>query len=248
MKSGGSPDGRQALDGIRGKLDRLGRPRFRLSCREADWFGANDRERLKAASRNRQVAVLRLDRLTGEDILKILHNNLKVDEPEKFVGEAHRKGLEPLLKNPQSLSMLVKAVGGAGDDWPETRLQTFDMACRTLLREHRQEHQVAKPDNVGISVLLDAAGRLCTVQLLAGCAGYTLPGTESDHEYPSLEQISGRDQKFFDMCWAPNCSNLQVKVVQPRFTAMWPSSWGAVSCRIGRKRLAGWAYSGLDDG
>ena len=194
-KRAGSPDGRQALDGIRGKLDRLGGPRFRLSCREADWFGANDRESLKVVSLNETVTVLRLDPLTDEDVLKILRDKLKADDPEKFVREAHQKGLETLLTNPQSLKMLAKAVESVGGDWPETRLQTFDMACRTLLREHRQEHQIAKPDNVGISVLLDAAGRLCTIQLLTGCAGYTLSGTESDHEYPSLEQISGRDQK-----------------------------------------------------
>ena len=194
-KRAGSPDGRTPLDEIRKKLDLLGRPRFRLSCREADWFGANDRDNLKAVSRNGQVVVLRLDLLTEADILKILRDNLKVDDPEKFTYEARQKGLETLLTNPQSLSMLVKAVEGAGGDWPETRMQTFDMACRTLLREHNREHQVVKPDSFDISGLMDAAGRLCVVQLLTGKAGYALPGTEGEHEYPGLEQISGEDQK-----------------------------------------------------
>ena len=194
-KRAGSLDGRTPLDGIRKKLDRLGRPRFRLSCREADWFGTNDRDKLKAVSRNGQVTVLRLDPLTDENIHKILRDNLKVDEPEKFVREAHQKGLKTLLTNPQSLKMLANAVAGAGGHWPETRIQTFDMACRTLLREHNKEHQVAKPDSVASSDLLDAVGRLCAVQLLTGSAGYTLPGTESDHEYLGLEQISVGDQK-----------------------------------------------------
>lgn len=188
-------DGRTPLDGIRKKLDRLDRPRFRLSCREADWFGANDRDNLKTVSRDGKVTVLRLDPLPNEDILKILRNNLKVDDPEKFVHEACQKGLDTLLTNPQSLKMLVKAVPGAGGDWPDTRMQTFEMACRTLLREHKQEHQVATQLSVDISNLLDTAGRLCAVQLLTGCAGYTLSGTESNYEYPGLEQISGGDQK-----------------------------------------------------
>ena len=195
-KRAGSLDGRTPLDGIRKKLDRLGRLQFRLSCREADWFGANDRDKLKAVSRNRQVTVLRLDPLTEADILKILRNNLKVDDPENFISKARQQGLETLLTNPQSLSMLVDAVAGAGGDWPETRIQTFDMACRTLLREHNQEHRLANPDSVAISDLLDAAGRLCAVQLLTGGAGYALPGTESDHEYLGLEQISGEGQKI----------------------------------------------------
>ncbi len=191
-----STDGRTPLDSMRGKLEQLGRPRFRFSCREADWFGANDRANLKAVSRDERVTVLRLDPLTDEDIIKILRDNLKVDDPEKFVSEAHQRELETLLTNPQSLSMLAKAVTGAGADWPKTRIQTFDMACRTLLREHNQEHRVAKPVNVDISVLLDVAGRLCAVQLLTGSAGYALPGTESDHEYLGLEQISGADQEI----------------------------------------------------
>ena len=191
----GSPDGRTPLDEINRQLEQLDRPRFRLSCREADWFGANDRDNLKAVSLNGKVTVLRLDPLTGEDLLKILRNNLKVDDPEKFINKARERGLETLLTNPQSLSMLAKAVAGAGGNWPETRRQTFAMACRTLLREHNQEHQVAKPVNVDISVLLDAAGRLCAVQLLIGATGYALPGTESDDDHPGLEQISGGDQK-----------------------------------------------------
>ncbi len=192
----GSTDGRTPLDSMRGKLEQLDCSRFRLSCREADWFGANDRDNLKAVSRNERVTVLRLDPLTEADILKILRDNLKVDDPEKFVSGAHQRELETLLTNPQSLSMLAKAVTGAGADWPKTRIQTFDMACRTLLREHNQEHRVAKPVNVDISVLLDVAGRLCAVQLLTGSAGYALPGTESDHECLDLEQISGADQEI----------------------------------------------------
>jgi hypothetical protein len=37
----GEGDGRTPLDRIRERLDQLGRPSFRLSCREADWLGAS---------------------------------------------------------------------------------------------------------------------------------------------------------------------------------------------------------------
>ena len=85
----GLPDGRTALDGIRKKIEQLDRPRFRLSCREADWFGANDRDALKAVSRDGKVTVLRLNPLTDEDVHKILRDNLKVDDPEKFINKAY---------------------------------------------------------------------------------------------------------------------------------------------------------------
>ena len=67
----GAADGRTPFDDIRAKLDRLGKPRFRLSCREADWFGANDRDRLTTVSRDRKVTVLRLDPLSADDIREI---------------------------------------------------------------------------------------------------------------------------------------------------------------------------------
>ena len=39
----GSADGRVPLDAIRSRLNGLGRPRFRLSCREHDWRAQTDR-------------------------------------------------------------------------------------------------------------------------------------------------------------------------------------------------------------
>ena len=40
----GVNDARTPFDQIRGRLDALGKPRFRLSCREADWLGAKRSE------------------------------------------------------------------------------------------------------------------------------------------------------------------------------------------------------------
>ena len=185
----GSADGRTPFDSIRAKLDRLGRPRFRLSCREADWFGANDRDHLKAVSRDGEVTVLRLDPLSDRDIREILRWT-KIEDADGFIASARERGIDGLLANPQSLRMLVDTVAGEGV-WPDTRMQTFDVACRTLLGEHNQEHRIAKPDCVDIPGLMDAAGRLCAVQLLTGGAGHTLPGNESDHDFPELERIPG---------------------------------------------------------
>ena len=43
----------------------LGKPRFRLSCRQADWLGTYDQERLESVSPDSKVKVLRLDPLTA---------------------------------------------------------------------------------------------------------------------------------------------------------------------------------------
>ena len=190
----GTADGRTPLDSIRAKLDRMGRPRFRLSCRDADWFGANDRDHLKQVSPSGAVKVLRLDPLSDQDIHQFLDGVPRINDPEDFVASAQEKGLHGLLVNPQSLKMLAVAVDAAGV-WPETRTQAFDMACRTLLAEHNEEHRVASPDPGGTTDLIEASGKLCAVQLLTGAAGYALPGAESDQRFLGFDRLQGTERE-----------------------------------------------------
>ena len=195
----GTADGRTPLDDIRAKLDQLGSPRFRLSCREADWFGASDRNRLGSVSRSGKVTVLRLDPLTDRDVVHILKMNCGIDDPETFVSSSRERGVDHLLKNPQSLELLARAVKRCGV-WPETRMQTFEMACLTLLEERNTEHQIAEPYKVGTHTIIQAAGRLCAVQLLSGSAGYTLPRNPSEWPFVGVERISGENQQV--LCYA----------------------------------------------
>lgn len=46
-------DGTSALDKIRGKLDELNCPCFRLSCRSADWYGSSDLDNLKEVTQSK---------------------------------------------------------------------------------------------------------------------------------------------------------------------------------------------------
>ena len=181
----GTSDARGPFDEIRCRLETLGKPRFRLSCRGADWLGANDRKRIRDISPDSKVIVLRLDQLTDEDIKEILENQKNIGRAETFIREAKERGVYELLKNPQSLELLVK-VAASGGDWPKSRLETFEKACRQLVLEHNEEHQAARynerpPDP---NQLPDAAGRLCAVQLLSGIAGYSLRPSEEYDEYP----------------------------------------------------------------
>ncbi len=195
----GTIDGRTPLDGIRAKLDRMGRPRFRLSCREADWFGANDRDHLKTVSPDATVTVLHLEPLSREAVRQILSENHGIDDLEKFIASAQNKGLEGLLANPQSLKMLAEAVGSGGI-WPRTRMEAFDMACRTLLEEHNEDHRIAQPDSSGVSSRMDAGGRLCAIQLLSGAAGYSLSGSDSDMHFPGFDQVPKQDRATLRSC------------------------------------------------
>ena len=170
----GAPDGLRPFDGILSRLDELKRPPFRLSCREADWLGRNDRERLKAVSSNREVVVLRLEPLTGEEARRLVSEYPDSGDPEEFLREARGRGLDGLLRNPQNLTLLAK-VGTTGE-WPASRRETFEQASKLLAQEENEEHRIGNRNQppMALEALLDAAGRLSAVQLLSGAAGHAL--------------------------------------------------------------------------
>ena len=177
----GQSDASTRFDAIRGRLDALGKPPFRLSCRSADWLGATDRSKLQAVSPNGEVTVLNLDPLSESEVTRIVSSHPEISTPEAFTMEARDRGVGGLLTNPQSLELLVILVAGGGN-WPDGRRETFEGACSQLAAEHNTEHlSVHQPGTVG--QLLDAAGRLCLVQLVAGVSGYTSRQRQPDEEY-----------------------------------------------------------------
>ena len=191
----GSTDGRTPLDQIRTKLDRLGCPKFRLSCRWADWLGLNDRDQLKKVSSDSQITVLRLDPLSKQDIKDILYKNFDIEDTDGFIAAARERGIDALLKNPQTLEMLAEAVSAG--KWPETRKETFELACEKLLTEVNDEHRIANPQNISFERLFDTAGRLCAAQLLTGSAGYTLLGKAiPDEDYPAPEELDSDEEGY----------------------------------------------------
>ncbi|MCY3757144.1 MAG: hypothetical protein OXG96_05425, partial [Acidobacteria bacterium] len=117
------------------------------------------------------------------------------------IASAEGKGLQELLANPQSLKMLARAVGKDGV-WPGTRTQAFEKACRVLLEEHNEEHRIANPCRNGVPDLMDAAGRLCAVQLLTGAARYSLSCEDSDLRFLVLDQMPGQDRAILRSCLA----------------------------------------------
>lgn len=179
-------DARTPIDKIRNRLERLGRPRFRLSCREADWLGENDWRHLTTVSKDNSVTVLRLDPLTELNVVRILAAK-GVETPQTFIENARERRIEGLLQNPLTLEMLATVVV-AGNEWPDSRLHTFEQACSYLVREHNREHIVAG-QQVNTNQLLDAAGRVCAVQLISGIGGYTQGAGDPDSDFPALEAI-----------------------------------------------------------
>ena len=183
-------DIRIPFDEIRNKLKKLGKPQFRLSCREADWLGINDSKHLQDATRNGRVTILRLDPLSLEEVTAALHHNFPEVDPEDFLDQAEIHGIKELLSNPQSLHMLVKVVNKRSD-WPKNRMDTFGMACRALIKEHNPEHLIANQD-FPVSNSTNIAGRLCAILLLTGSSGFTRRPDSTD-KLISMQEVWGKD-------------------------------------------------------
>jgi len=189
----GSTQGGAALDNIRKVLQQLGRPKFRLSCRAADWYGASDRQGLEQVSPDGVIAVLQLDPLTLVDIHAILENRLAEGEATAFMGKADALGMQDWLTNPQTLNMLIEAVT-KGQRWPESRQETYELACRRMVREHSKRHRDAtRGSQYSDEVLLESAGWLCAVLLLSDQAGFALDDDKASDTYATLSQLSPPD-------------------------------------------------------
>ena len=168
----GETDSRTPLDKIRAQLARLGTPSFRLSCREADWLGSNDRQHLQAVSPDSEITVLRLDPLDADGIRALLRWRHQLDDVEDFILKAHRNGVGAMLGNPLTLALLADVVKQGGD-WPRSRSEVLEKACRHLAGEHNEEHRAARR-GLPRETVVDAAGYLCAVLLLAGMEGFSL--------------------------------------------------------------------------
>ena len=197
----GKDDVLSPFDKIREKLDQLGRPRFRLSCRAADWYGASDREGLAKVS-TQQPRELFLDGLTDGDLQQILSENHHKTESEasSFLQEAQHRGLIELIKNPQILEMLVVAVG-EGNEWPETKVDVFRLACeKLLLEEWNQTHNIAHRHQTPSSEeLMQASGMLCAVMLLAGKQGFASLPSDADDNYPYIADMASEHVEHLNL-------------------------------------------------
>ncbi|MCY3849178.1 MAG: hypothetical protein OXF75_00070 [Acidimicrobiaceae bacterium] len=177
-----------ALDEIQSRLDALGNPSFRISCRVADWLGSVDRKPLTDVSPNDSVASLILDPLDRSAVHKYLKSKHDVEDPAAFIGEIRASGMEFMLGNPQLLGLVVKSASGA-DGLPSSRQEVFEFACRELVTEHNPNHPrstlTCSPD-----ALLEAAMRLCAIQLLANKDGYRLSSVPGDPNFIGINEIT----------------------------------------------------------
>lgn len=194
----GDGDHQTPLNKIRQKLIDLGCPSFRLSCREADWLGSSDAEDLARIAPGGSVATLHLNPLDDEQIKTILGENFKVADADAFLKKADKRGLGDLMRNPQTLELMAEAVG-SNNNWPDSRAETYELACRKLVQEINPQHRHARRgSHVLEENLLHAAGYLNAVLLLAGLEGFALDAGSEDTGYFALERLTAEKAEHLE--------------------------------------------------
>ncbi|WP_130472031.1 NACHT domain-containing protein [Candidatus Magnetaquicoccus inordinatus] len=182
-------DGRAILDRIIGKLKDLDNPRFRLSCRTADWYGENDQTNLQDASASNKITVVQLHPLSSSDIEQIVtKKGLSAGE---FMQQAQEHGIEEWLNNPYSLNLLLTVVGD-GKTWPNSRRELFRKASEILINEHNDEHR-RTGTNFAANRLLQASGLLCLIILRTDLEGVALNEKNAGEGFIAINHFPEND-------------------------------------------------------
>ena len=183
----GGGDPRGPFDQIRKRLKQLTPKRVRLSCRELDWLGDNDRTNLSKVIPGGEVIVLHLEPLNADEQRSIIRADSRIADPDDFILEAADRGVESLLRNAQTLALLVRVVAEDGA-FPEGRSETFEEACRLLAREPNDDHRIAAPLPEPETVV-ETAGYMCAVSFLSGAAGFSVPSAREPDGFVPTSQF-----------------------------------------------------------
>ena len=175
------------FDEIRRELKNMGKPFFRISCREADWL-QTDKAALEKVSSNGKVTVLRLDPLTDDDIEKFLgQQDRLLISPHEFMEKARMHGVDGLMRNPRLLKNLIKATG---ENWPRSKAEVMKGAVNQMAQEHNEEHaSIGATASEPLSERVQAAGFLCSLMLLADNPTFSMIEGVRKNDSPSLSSL-----------------------------------------------------------
>lgn len=160
--------------------------RFILSCRAADWQDTVN-TRIISQKWQQQPIVGRIMPLNEQEIIEFVNANGEGQDGEGFLKEGRQRDVVDLLRNPQHLLLLLKAVKNEG--WPDTRFKLYETASLELVNEDNDIHGSINKNRPAIEQLIEAAGFVFSQLLLSGKAGVQLYGQENE-ECPKISELA----------------------------------------------------------
>jgi hypothetical protein len=186
--------GQDASAAVAKALCSLKKPKFRLSCRAADWFGSADQEVLGVASASGRVVVLELCPLSRDEILNAVQG--LVQDPVVFLDEAESAGLGKLLGNPQTLELLARAWGT--NKKPRNKFEAYEIGVSELLKEVNPQHIIRGETSPNPIHLREAAGAAASVILLSSSLGISRAEPAHGNGYAKLTDVPYPDRSALD--------------------------------------------------
>ena len=162
---------------------------FVLSCRAADW---QDTVNIRIINQKwqQQTIVGRIRPLNQQEIIDFVNANGEGQNGEEFLKEAQQRDVVDLLRNPQNLLLLLKAVKNKG--WPDTRIELYEYASLELVKEDNPIHGSINKTRPAIGQLIEAAGFIFAQLLLSGKTNISING-QGDGEYPRAYELVSED-------------------------------------------------------
>tara|TARA_R110000751_G_scaffold307911_1_gene435141 strand:+ start:64848 stop:68807 length:3960 start_codon:yes stop_codon:yes gene_type:complete len=151
-----------AIDLVLAKLESLGNPRFILSCRAIDWQNATGISLIEEFYEKKPL-VLHLSPFQDAEILDFLKDSLDENRAYIVIEHFNRLGLNQLLGNPQTLSMIAQI--GKNERLPENRANVYRLATENLAVEHNDKKAITQ---ISQDAALDAAGCAFASLILTG--------------------------------------------------------------------------------
>ncbi|MEY4766934.1 MAG: hypothetical protein RI907_3607 [Pseudomonadota bacterium] len=174
---------------LRKQLMLWGRPRFRLSCRAADWLGNVDAAQLAPASPDGVLPVYALVDLTDQDIEAIVGDPVRA---RALLQGASQAGYADMLRNPLILEMLLEA---SAEPQQAGLRDLYRRHAEMLAGEHNEHHQAMTTDAPLRPAIVRAAAQLFATLLLSDQDGVSRKSAMAGPRFPSLSDLDLDDPK-----------------------------------------------------
>lgn len=144
------------------------------------------------------LQVLALEPLQRSEILQILADNHGIQDAEAFLERVATAGFTGWLGNPLNLELLVKSQREGA--FPASRAEAFRLGCESLAQEQNLRHMEAQRDSpCPLERILDAAGHLSAVILLANLHGVALSNASRNRRFEILAEFRPDDPLAADL-------------------------------------------------
>lgn len=178
--------GRGVMDALIAQIKLAGASKIRIACRTAEWHSEQDLNALEYSIPGSQIVQLALQPLTKRDWPKLIEGQ----DTRNFIEGATAHELQVFLSNPGDFMLLYQFYKDMGE-WPITRAELMDGACRSLLKELNDEHNEALDEQLNDLTLQKSSEYLATIMMLSNVEGIATNRRTAAKNFPSIHELDG---------------------------------------------------------